>query len=52
MNLISFRGIAFRPVAFLGFKNFMVKQTSSTVGLGKSNGATFLKLSLIYFILG
>ena len=34
-NLITFRGTQSGPVAFLGFKDFMVKLISSTVGLGK-----------------
>ena len=32
-------------IAFLGFKDFIIKLMSSTVGLGKSNEAKFLKFS-------
>ena len=40
-KLITFRGIQSEPVAFLGFTDLVIKLTSSTVGLGKSNGAKF-----------
>ena len=49
---MTFRGIRSGPEAFLQFKDFLIKFTSSTVDLGKSNGTKFLKFSLILIILG
>ena len=51
-NYITFRGIQSGYVAFLGFKDFMIKLISSTVGLGKSNRDNVLKFSLILIKLG
>ena len=44
-NLIICRGMHSGRIAFLGFKDFIIKLMSSTVGLGKSNEAKFLKFS-------
>ena len=42
--MITFRGIQSGPVTFLVFKDFMI--FSSTVDLGKPNGAKVLKFPL------
>ena len=48
----TFMGIPSGPVAFLGFKDFMIRLISSTVGFGKSKEIEFIEHSLILIMLG
>ena len=50
--LKTFIGIPSGPAAFLGFKDFMIRLISSTVGFGKSKGIEFIEHSLILIMLG
>ena len=51
--LIIFMGIPSGPVAFLGFRDFIMELMSFTVGFGKSKTefVKFPKFSLIFIIL-
>ena len=50
--LMAFMGMPSGHVAFLGFKDFIIKLISAAVGFGKSKRVKFLEHSLILIMLG
>ena len=50
--LMAFIGMPSGPVAFLGFKDFIIKLISTAVGFGKSKQVKLLEHSLILIMLG